>query len=232
MRPFRDFTTLVKTSASVLEKSYSNGVSGLFPGSFRITRLRDWTMDMYLHVRVLFGMIVGLSVAHLLRGVALIVQHPKRYPVYWVHLVWVAFLFLYLIHFWWWEFNLTRVSEWTFPLYSFVALYAVVLYLLCSLLIPNAIGDYDGFKGYFYSRRQWIFGLMVVLYVVDVADTLIKGPAYLHQLGLVYQIRTTAYVVLSLIAIKVKSPRFHATFAVLALLAEIAFILKLYRTIG
>ncbi len=24
-------------------------------------------MDMYLHVRVLFGMIVGLSVAHLLR---------------------------------------------------------------------------------------------------------------------------------------------------------------------
>src|SRR5271165_5648653 len=91
-------------------------------------------MDLYLHVKVLFGMIVGLSVAHLLKGVASIVQHPKRFRVYWVHLVWVLFLFLYLIHFWWWEFNLARVREWTFPLYFFVALYAVLLYLLAILI--------------------------------------------------------------------------------------------------
>jgi hypothetical protein len=117
-------------------------------------------MDLYLHVKVLFGMIVGLSVAHLLKGVASIVQHPKRFRVYWVHLVWVLFLFLYLIHFWWWEFNLARVREWTFPLYFFVALYAVLLYLLCTLFFPEQIGEYDGFKGYYYSRRQWIFALM------------------------------------------------------------------------
>jgi hypothetical protein len=189
-------------------------------------------MDMYLHVRVLFGMIVGLSVAHLLRGLALIVQHPNRYRVYWVHLVWVAFLFLYLIHFWWWEFNLSRLREWTFPLYAFIALYAVLLYLLCSLFFPHEIGDYDGFRGYFYSRRRWIFGLMALLFVVDIADTLIKGPGYIHQLGLAYQIRTCAYVLLCLIAIKVKSSWFHAGFAVFALFYEIAFILKLYRTIG
>src|SRR5277367_3960389 len=74
-------------------------------------------MDLYFHVKVVFGMIVGLSVAHLLKGVANLVQHPRRFRVYWVHLVWVLFLFLYLIHFWWWEFNLARVREWTFPLY-------------------------------------------------------------------------------------------------------------------
>jgi hypothetical protein len=27
-------------------------------------------MDLYLHVRVVFGMVVGLAVAHLLRGLA------------------------------------------------------------------------------------------------------------------------------------------------------------------
>jgi hypothetical protein len=110
-------------------------------------------------------MSVGLSVAHLLKGVAGIVQHPKRFRVYWVHLVWVLFLFLYLIHFWWWEFNLARVREWTFPLYFFVALYAVLLYLLCTLFFPEQIGEYDGFKGYYYSRRQWIFALMAALFV-------------------------------------------------------------------
>jgi len=189
-------------------------------------------MDLYLHVKVLFGMIVGLSVAHLLKGVAGIVQHPKRFRVYWVHLVWVLFLFLYLIHFWWWEFNLARVREWTFPLYFFVALYAVLLYLLCTLFFPEQIGEYDGFKGYFYSRRQWIFALMAALFVADIVDTLLKGPAYFHRLGYAYDIRTAAFLVLSLLAILIKRPWFHAAFAVFALLYEIAFILEMYRTIG
>jgi hypothetical protein len=61
-------------------------------------------MDLYSHVRVLFSIILGLGVSHLLRGVARIMQHPKQYRVYWVHLAWAIFLFLYLIHFWWWEF--------------------------------------------------------------------------------------------------------------------------------
>ncbi len=189
-------------------------------------------MEFYLHVRVLFGMIVSLSVAHLLRGIALIVQHPKRYRVYWVHLVWVLFLFLYLIHFWWWEFNLTRVPNWTFPVYFFVALYAVLLYLLCSLFFPDQIGDYDGFRGYYYSRRQWIFAIMAVLVVADIIDGFIKGREYFKWLGPVYEFRTGAYLILSLLAIKIKRPWFHATFAVFALICEIVLILVRYRTAG
>lgn len=50
-------------------------------------------MDVYLHVRVLFSMILGLGVSHLLRGVARIVQHPKEYKVYWVHPVWSSISF-------------------------------------------------------------------------------------------------------------------------------------------
>ena len=53
-------------------------------------------MDVFLHVKVLLSMILGLGVAHLLRGVGRIVQHPKKYRIYWVHLVWALFLFLYL----------------------------------------------------------------------------------------------------------------------------------------
>lgn len=53
-------------------------------------------------------MILGLGVSHLLRGVARMVQHPKEYKVFWVHLVWS--LFLYLLHFWWWEFRLQKID--------------------------------------------------------------------------------------------------------------------------
>jgi hypothetical protein len=189
-------------------------------------------MDFYLHVRVLFGMIVGLSVAHLLKGIALIVQHPKRFRVYWVHLVWVLFLFLYLIHFWWWEFNLVKVREWTFPIYFFVAVYAILLYLLCSLFFPDQIGEYDGFKGYYYSRHQWIFGVMALLFVADIADGFIKGRDYFTRLGAAYAIRTATYLVLSLIAIRIRKPWFHAAFAIVAVIYEIAYILERYWTMG
>jgi hypothetical protein len=51
-------------------------------------------MEMYLHVRALFTILLGLGVSRLLSGVAQIVQHPKAYKVYWVHLLWALFLFL------------------------------------------------------------------------------------------------------------------------------------------
>jgi len=134
-------------------------------------------MDMYLHVRVVFAMIVGLGVTHLLRGIARIVEHPGKNKAYWVHLVWVFFLFLYLIHFWWWEFRLESVPQWTFPLYLFVAVYAVLLYLLCAPLFPEQMSDYDRFDSYFDSRRKWMFAALAALFAVDVLDTVIKGTA-------------------------------------------------------
>jgi hypothetical protein len=189
-------------------------------------------MDTYLHIRVLFTMILGLGVSRLLSGVARIVQHPKEYRVYWVHLLWALFLFLYLIHYWWWEYRLQSIQKWTFPLYFFVAIYAVLLYLMCVLFFPEEMADYASFKEYFYSRRQWIFSLMAVLLVADFVDTLIKGLRYLQALGPMYYIRTASYLVLSLFAIKVKDQRFHAAFAIYATLFEIAIILKFYMTLG
>jgi hypothetical protein len=188
-------------------------------------------MDVYLHVRVLLSMILGLGVGHLLRGVSRIVQHPRKYKIYWVHLVWTLFLFLYLIHFWWWEFYLQKVAEWTFPLYFFIAIYATLLFLLCSLFYPDEMSEYDGYRGYFFSRRQWIFTLMTLLFVADIIDTLIKGGDYRARLGVFFELRTSAYLLLSVLAIKIRAPRFHAFFAVFALITEVLIIFKLYLTI-
>jgi hypothetical protein len=189
-------------------------------------------MDMYLHVRVLFSIILGLGVSRLLTGVARIVQHPKKYKVYWVHLLWALFLFLYLIHFWWWEYRLQTVQQWTFPLYLFISLYAVLLFLLCVLFFPEEMEDYDSFKAYFYSRRKWIFSLMIVLFIADIADTWIKGSAYLHTLGPIYYIRVALYILLSAAAIKISNERFHAAFAIFATTYELLLILKYYMTMG
>jgi len=188
-------------------------------------------MDLYQHVRVVLATLVGFSLTRLVGGVAQFTQHGRK-RVYWVHLVWVLYMILYTIAFWWWEFQLETVPQWTFPLYAFLVLYGILVYLLCALLFPNGLEEYEGFRGYFYSRRNWFFGVMAAMFITDLFDTSMKGGAHFKALGLEYDLRIAAYLVCCLIAILVKSEGFHAAFAVIATLYEIVFYLHQFFTFG
>src|SRR5271165_3844174 len=111
-------------------------------------------------------------------------------------------------------------------------MYAVVMFLLCVLLFLEQMADYDSFKAYFYSRRQRIFSLMTILFLADLVDTVIKGSAFWHAIGLFYYVRTGLYVLLNAAAIKIKDERFHAGFAIFAVASEVVLILKSYMTLG
>ncbi|MET0231643.1 MAG: hypothetical protein ABW186_11985 [Rhodanobacteraceae bacterium] len=189
------------------------------------------TGAIYLNVRVLLGIIIGLGLTHLLRHVARIIEHPGRHRVYWVHLVWVASVFLFLLHFWWWEFRLSSMTAWSFAAYLFVALYALLLYLLCVFVLPESLDDYTGWRDYYYARRRWFFGTFALIYVFDLADTWLKGGAYFESLGPEYPLRSVAHVVLFLVAIATPRPGFHATLAVLVLLYQVSWIVLLYEFI-
>jgi hypothetical protein len=108
----------------------------------------------------------------------------------------------------------------------------VLLFLLCVLFFPEEMADYDSFKTYFYSRRRWIFSFMLVLFIADIADTLIKGSTYVRRLGPLYYVRTIVYLVLSAAAIKIKDERFHAAFAIIATTLEILLIAKYYMVVA
>jgi hypothetical protein len=142
--------------------------------------------DLYQHVRVVISIIVGLCVTTLLSGFSRFVQHPKRDKVSMLHLGWAALLLLSIIHFWWWEFRLALVQQWTFAIYFFVILYAILFYSLCTLLFPSDLKDYSGYEEYFLSRRKWFFGLLAATFIADIIDTSLKGSAYLHSFGRLY----------------------------------------------
>jgi len=187
-------------------------------------------MEIFNYVMVLASVIIGLGIAHLLQGVAGIVQHPGREKIYWVHLAWVAAIFLRVIFWWWFEFRLSATPHWSFALYFFVLIYAFLIYLTCALLFPRDLADYDGFKDYFYSRRGWFFGLNLVGIAVDVIDTLAKGMAHFHSLGLFYPIIMTTLAILFAIAMWTRSERFHRVFAVASLVYLMLYPLTNYGT--
>lgn len=187
---------------------------------------------MFEYVAVLTSIIVGLGITHLLQGTARLIQHPDTDRPYWVHLTWVLYMFLNSVFWWWWEFRLTRLEVWSFQVYIFVILFAVVLYMLCALLYPASLDGYGGFKDYFYSRRGWFFGLSIVFLLIDVGDTLLKGMDYFGSLGPEYVLSRILKLTLYAVAIRSSNERFHGALAAASLLYQALYALRFYQIVG
>ena len=187
--------------------------------------------DLLVHVRTVISIILGLSMARLLNGVAGLVQHPKKEHLWWLHLCWVAYMLVSITAFWWWEFQLAQVRALTFETYIFLIAYTAMLFLLCSLVFPTEISEYDGYRDYFMSRRAWFFGLLGTTYLMDVVDTGLKGPEHFASLGPEYPVRIAALFVLCLVACVVRNLRFHAVFAVGGLVYLVSYIARHYGSL-
>jgi len=175
-------------------------------------------MTAFEYIAVLVSIIVGLSLTHLLGGIGRIIGNPGRAKVYWVHLVWSLYSFVYLVAFWWWEFQLSTIEVWTVQLYLFLVLYALLLYLICVVLYPRE--SPEDFREYFHLRRGWFFGLWIVVYLVDIQDTVLKGPAHLAGLGVEYWATVAVFIALFLVAVVSRNERFHGAFGVAACLFQ------------
>lgn len=188
--------------------------------------------DQFFHVRVIIGVVTGLSVTRLLGGLARFVQHPKTERIYPVHIAWTAYLLLAVLHFWWFEFGLSALPRWSFPAYVFVILYAALYYFTCVVLYPDKLDDYDGYAGYFHARQDWFYGLLAALLLVDLADSALKGAGHLRALGPLYPIRQIMLAGLALAAMRIRDRRFHAAFAALAIVLEVGWIGWRYLWLG
>jgi hypothetical protein len=187
--------------------------------------------DVYLHIRVIIGIVLGLSVSRLLNGLSRFAQHPLHNKVFATHLVWVAFAFLCVVHFWWFEFHLASARVWTFELYIFVIGYASLYFVLCAILFPDTMAEYSGYADYFMSRRRWFFGLIAAIFLVDLVDTAIKGSAHFHAYGIIYPIRNVTFAVMAIVAMFVSDRRFHLALAISALAFQSFWILRAFSTL-
>ena len=186
---------------------------------------------LFTHVRIVIGMVVSLSLARLLTGLASFVQHPGKTRVYWIHLGWVLSMLLFLLHFWWWEFRLQTLTVLDFGVYLFLIGFACLFFFLCVLLFPLSMEDYGGYEDYFMSRKGWFFGFLALSYAVDLVDTAIKGRSYFESFGYEYPVRNVVYIVLCGIAALTANRRFHAAFVSLGLLYQVSWIFRAFDII-
>ncbi|MGD2123170.1 MAG: hypothetical protein PVJ76_15570 [Gemmatimonadota bacterium] len=131
-------------------------------------------MTTFEYLAVLISVIVGLAMTHILSGVARLLVQRTRYKNDWIHLVWTIWAFAYLAYFWWFSFWFGTVQEWTPVLFSFLVLHSVILFIICSVLMPTDLPEDKDFTRYFFSQKRLFFGLLIASQVVLWIDGVLK----------------------------------------------------------
>jgi hypothetical protein len=193
----------------------------------------DQSHEMFVHIRIIIGMILGLSVSRLVSGVTRFLQHPEKERISLLHLGWAVFVFLSIIHFWWFEFALSRIEQWTFAAYLLLICYSVVFVMLSAMIFPDNVGDHTDLKEFFWNRRNVFYVLVLILFAIDVLDTMMKGSAYYYQFyGWYYPVRQCLLICGTIGALVSTSKRYHLLFVAFALVFQIAWIGSLFGVMG
>jgi hypothetical protein len=186
--------------------------------------------ELFPHIRIVMGMVVGLGITRLLMGIAGLIQHPARAKISLIHLLWVLSILVELILFWWWEFALYEVTDWSFGIFAFLIFYAITLFLMSALLFPDNVSDYDGYEDFFLKRRHWFFSVFALTFLLDIVDTLIKGEPYFDTLGLEYLIQVPIGLGLCAIAVWTADKRYHLGLVLVHLAYQAWWIYILFYT--
>jgi len=184
--------------------------------------------EIFIHVRVIIGMILGLSLARMINGLTRFIQHPTSYKTDAVHMTWAAYVLVSIPHFWWFEFNLRHMEHWNFGIYAYLLTYAGLFAAISALLFPDQINEYKGYSDYFVSRRRWFYGLLIVLKLADIGDTLLKGTEYYASLGDAYDAQQVLVILAALAGCFIRSRVYHMAFAAFAMFDLIGWIGSTY----
>lgn len=189
-------------------------------------------MEAFAYLSILTSIVLGLGITRVLTGFGRVLQVRRRMTLYWVHHLWSANLFLYLVLNWWILFRWRTQSEWTFFIFLFVLLSPTVGFLLSVLLFPEPMEDGINLKQHFYANHRGFFLLGALLAPLDMVDTLLKGWDHFAAQGPVYPASMVLVLVLNLIAAWTKNEKYHAFFAVFFAVWLLIFIGINLRVLG
>lgn len=186
-------------------------------------------MGSFEYITALLSIIIGLGITHLFVGVSRLINNIKGTRVYWIHLLWTFYIFIYMISFWWFEYKYSTVNELTFTIYLFMIFYAVILFFLAVINMPQHFPE--DFRAYYFSSRKWFFIALIATNTIDVFDSLLKGKENLHSLGPEYGIFMSITYILLIFGITNRKVLIQAIVVIFMNLSQLWFLLSNFKTL-
>ena len=182
---------------------------------------------LFDYVMIPPAIVLGLALTHVLSGVGRIVHrlagHGDPIGLDWIHLIWIAHILSWIIFFWWYSYAWTTRLEWDLIIFVFLIFYSIMLYVMCVVLMPSDLDEVTNFADYFMSLRKWFFGGVILLVLVDFADTAVKGWDNVVDIGLGYAMLRTFIFIGAIGAMRSTNRVYHGLFSVVAFLWTFLF---------
>jgi len=109
--------------------------------------------------------VLSLGLVRLLEGSLSALLPSRLYPI---HAVWLVIKFINHFSYWWTLWGLRGGAvEWNFPLFLYVAMPGVVLYLQSTLLVSPSPREVTSWREHYYSIAPVFFGLNMVFVLLS-----------------------------------------------------------------
>jgi hypothetical protein len=171
-------------------------------------------MSVFEYLGVLLSVIIGLGVTHLLAGLSKTIHFRKTIRLYWVHTLWTFNVLIFIVIIWWGMFWWSGLEDWSFFNFLLLTLYAIVLFLLASLLYPwELTTDFD-FEMHFQDTRPWFFAVLALAWLIDMPETVLKSDGGMRDLPQAYVLMVATQLVMATIGAIWPNRSFHGFYAV------------------
>ena len=127
-------------------------------------------MSIFEFVSVMFSIVLGLSLAQALGGVAGLIRGSNRVQTYAPHTLWLVMIVLTHFLLWWsiWDF---RDVEWNYARFIVASIQPMMLFFLSAIIIPPAPPGSDvNLESHYVRVRPWLMSTYAVAMLVFIID--------------------------------------------------------------
>ncbi len=134
-------------------------------------------MSPFEYVSVLISIIYGLGITLVLTGVAELISRWKTIVPFLPYFIWIALVFVLHIYEWWEHYALRSISSWSLPLFLFVILYPILLFILANLLFPTKWSKkgIDLKEFYFATYSKFFLGTIFLAALAIIQNVFLEG---------------------------------------------------------
>ena len=178
-------------------------------------------MSAFEFLAVLFSVIVGLAISHLLSAASELIEIHSRVKTYWVNTIWLITVFIWDIFTWWGMWELNNLEYWNYPSFFLVVVNLSGIYFMTTLVLPQPTetGEVNLKKHYFLVHK--IFFIITSYNFASII--LINHFLFSKPLISPFTIMPFLLTFLSFYGIFTKSPYYHGFLSIFTLTSLIIF---------
>jgi hypothetical protein len=134
-------------------------------------------MTPFEYITVLISIILGLGITQIISGIADLIHNSSRVRIYWPHLLLILLVFFLHVQEWWAIYDLKTHGAWRLPVFLFVSLYPINLFILARILFPTGITEsvIDLKKFYYENFRKFYFFILLLAAVSAIENIFVHG---------------------------------------------------------